>query len=1081
MACGFALATAPLRAEILRAGASATVELMPPEAASIDLALDAADGTAYLVRVEQDGVDVALRAGDQPAVDAPLDRRGAELLLLEQAAGTMRLTLELRETVAPAGRVRVELLALAPGDPLRSAYAAFTRAGTAYAAGKPDDRRAALSAYTEAGALAAAAGAPALAAQADYCAAVLLRLTDQAKEALPAAERVLAAWQALPGSDAVLFAAATRNEIGLLRWQLGDARAARLDFAAAAQAAAGNGDASRGDAFTTAAARSNLCLMDLVVGDVRAGLACYDQVLPALEGLPALAQNAWLNVGRAADLLGEPDRAFAAYERGLALAGRLGDAGAEGRLHNNLGVLARQLGDFERALDHYGRALAIFETRQDKRWRARVLGNLGALYGELGEVERARGDGERALAAWRELGDPAGEAAANAQLGRQAELAGELPRAIEHFQRALDLDRQGGRRLAEALALSNLGGALTQAGRAPDALPLLERAVSLLAAEGDAGRLPSALCRQGAAQLALGQADLASATLERALSLSEAAAWRGDVLCAQLGLARLERQRGRLEPALRHTQEALRTAGGMRRDLIAPDLRAAFGSLQRQAHELEVALRMASHRREPGAGHDLRALEASERARARTLVELLAEAGADLPKGLGSGQRGALQAATRRLAAKVERERAAKDAERAALREEVAALEREVDRLERELRLADPRWAALRQSPALSADALRAELGADAVALAYFLADDQSYLWRIAGDGVQVFELPPRAEIEEAARTYAEQLASPRATPWDATAGVRLAAMVLGPVAATLEGKTPPTLVVVPDGALHYVPFATLSWPSSAASPTRVVDRLATVQLPSIEALALLRAQAARRQPAPHRIALFADPVFAADDPRLGAAPGVPASPGLLPRLPGSRQEASAIAALARQLSPGDEPLLALDFEARRDAVLGDRLAPYRTLHFATHGLIDATRPALSSLLLSTFDARGNAIDGRLALHDLYGLELQADLAVLSGCRTALGRELRAEGLVGLVQGFFYAGTPRVVASLWPVEDRAAAELMRLFYSALWRDGLPVAHALSAAQRQLAADRRFRDPRLWGAFVALGDWRGQLR
>jgi len=198
-------------------------------------------------------------------------------------------------------------------------------------------------------------------------------------------------------------------------------------------------------------------------------------------------------------------------------------------------------------------------------------------------------------------------------------------------------------------------------------------------------------------------------------------------------------------------------------------------------------------------------------------------------------------------------------------------------------------------------------------------------------------------------------------------------------------------------------------------------------------------------------VAVVADPAFDPRDPTFE-------------RLPASRQEAEAIAALA----PPGQARLALGLQASRPEVLGDRLSGYRAVHFATHGVVDAEHPSLSGLALS---------DGFLNLRDVYGLRLGADLVVLSGCRTALGREVRGEGLAGLARGFFHAGAPRVVASLWKVEDRATAELMIRFYRGMWSEGLTPAAALRAAQLSIRTERRWRDPYFWAGFVLQGDWR----
>jgi CHAT domain-containing protein len=150
---------------------------------------------------------------------------------------------------------------------------------------------------------------------------------------------------------------------------------------------------------------------------------------------------------------------------------------------------------------------------------------------------------------------------------------------------------------------------------------------------------------------------------------------------------------------------------------------------------------------------------------------------------------------------------------------------------------------------------------------------------------------------------------------------------------------------------------------------------------------------------------------------------------------------------------------------------LGER----RILHFATHGLFDSEHPDLSGLVLSLVDETGSPREGFLRMHEVYNLQLSADLVVLSACQTALGRELRGEGLLGLTRGFIYAGARRVVASLWQVDDESSAELMRRFYRGMLVEGRRPADALRAAQLELARHRRWSAPFYWAGFVLLGD------
>jgi CHAT domain-containing protein len=377
------------------------------------------------------------------------------------------------------------------------------------------------------------------------------------------------------------------------------------------------------------------------------------------------------------------------------------------------------------------------------------------------------------------------------------------------------------------------------------------------------------------------------------------------------------------------------------------------------------------------------------------------------------------------------------------------------------------------------------------VLLEYWLGEKRSYLWMVSASAVEAHVLADRATLEAAARQLrAHVLARPGAeVPMEQLAryeeaarlGIEgevqsLGAMLLDPVARALRGKR---IIIVADGALQLLPFGLLS---VDGEPLGATHELA--YLPSVTTLRWLR----REAPAsgPRRLAVFADPVFRADDPRLQrpAAPPIVAQSGILraaadvnlselPRLPYSRREAEALA----RLDPGRAPWLALDFDASREAVLKARWDAYGILHFATHALLDLRHPDLSGVVLSLYDSQGRPQDGYLRMNDIYRLNLPADLVVLSACESALGREVAAEGVYSLARAFFYAGTARVLGSLWAVDDAASAEFMARFYRALLVPGGRAAAALRAAQASMAGDARWSAPYYWAGYVLQGDGR----
>lgn len=294
--------------------------------------------------------------------------------------------------------------------------------------------------------------------------------------------------------------------------------------------------------------------------------------------------------------------------------------------------------------------------------------------------------------------------------------------------------------------------------------------------------------------------------------------------------------------------------------------------------------------------------------------------------------------------------------------------------------------------------------------------------------------------------------------------------MVWTPIAP--HGRAP-RLLIVADGALQYVPFAAL--PSTDGEP--LIERHEIVYLPSASVLDTIRRES-RPVTASAAAAVFADPVFSKNDARFAAARDVAAPAatraadgGLYGRLRFSRREAEAIASVSPRA------FAALDFDAAKATLVSRDLRQYRILHFATHGSLNTEHPELSGLVFSLVDRSGKPVDGFLRLHEIYNLDLDADLVVLSACRTALGKEVYGEGLIGLTRGFMYAGASRVVSSVWNVDDRASAQLMSRFYREMLVNHLAPAAALRAAQLSMRHEPRWSNPHDWAAFGLQGEWK----
>jgi CHAT domain-containing protein len=461
----------------------------------------------------------------------------------------------------------------------------------------------------------------------------------------------------------------------------------------------------------------------------------------------------------------------------------------------------------------------------------------------------------------------------------------------------------------------------------------------------------------------------------------------------------------------------------------------------------------------------------------------------------------------------------------AELESELERLSVEFDSLENQIRTGSPRYAALvRAEPLTLAEVQRQVLDDSTVLLEYSLGTHQSYLFAATRDGLTLHRLPSRERIERQAIELRQQLipAGVRraiaginventrgltlGSPSTASANVSAYASaahalyrtVVAPAAASIGARR---MLVVPEGALNYVPFESLVTNTQGVDYSTLSYLVKTneiVYAPSASVVAEVRRQAKPGTAGRGGMLLVADPVFDAGDVRLQGSTqdalraresfqrlslasaladvtNVRNSNLKLARLDGTRSEAEGIAKLARD--SGGQADVWLDFDANEANLRTRKLDGYRILHFATHGLLDAERPRFTGL---AFSLVGQAdADGFLRVDEVFNLRLGSPLVMLSACETGLGKERRGEGVIGLTRAFMYAGAPTVGVSLWSVGDKSTAELMPEFYKRLLagQEGAPA--AMRASQIALIAGKRYSAPFYWSPFVIVGDWRSK--
>ena len=1031
--------------------------------------LDAAAGRVLLAVAEQRGIDLEVRieAPDGRVlawVDSPNDVRGQEVLAVRpESSGDHLLVVLARSRGTITGSYRLKVSELPEGAGRAAAELAATRAADLFRQGGRDAWR---SAAEEAGRALAywrktgreTGEEP---GRTLLLLGVLHRLLNEPGSALEALERARTRFEA--EGDAAGVAKAW-NEIGYVHAEAGRPEPAREAYGRAL-----TGWQGLGDRHGEAQALNNLGLVDHGQSELRQALEHYEPAAGLFQAGGDLAQAALVrnNLAGVWDLLGEPRRALEGYREALELLRQTGSRSQEPRLLFNLAVVHRNLGEVQEALSGYRQALDLFRLAGDRRGEGTALNGLGTAYLGMGEPRRALSLLEEALARRREAGDRRGESVTLHNLGIVRDRLGEPAEALDLFRQALLLRESLGDRLGRAATLEQMGSVHAGRNEPAEALTRFEEALAIRGQEGDPAGRGRALVSAAEARISLDQPGPAAESLSVALDLLRAAGDRSGEARALVALARAERALGRPAEALARLDSAFERIEELRSRIGSPELRASYLAARRGAYELAIDVRLDLHRLHPAAGHDRAALEVSERSRARSLLDLLGATGDDLPPGTDPDLGRRRQLLRERAGAKEMRRLAllASDATAERRRD----VERELEAVLLELQLVEGEIGRRGAEP-WSAPEVQELLDGGALLLEYALGEKRSALWAVSASSVELFELPGREEIEELATSVYRRWSILGAAE-DGSAS-EMSRVLLGPVAGRLAGQR---LVIVPDGALHYLPFGALP-----LSGEPLLVRHEVVTLPSASFLAAQRKALSSRPPASRSVAVLADPVFDPRDPRMrgGKAPasadatrsggeGLP----LFDRLTSSRREAEAIASLA----PG--ALLALDFQARRSLVTQGRLSDFRVLHFATHGTFHGEHPELSGIVLSLLDESGRPEDGFLRLPDLHGLSLAADLVVLSGCQTALGREIRGEGLVGLSRGFLDAGARNVVASLWQVPDRATAELMTAFYRAFLERGAAPAAALREAQLAVRARRGWSEPYHWASFILIGEGR----
>ena len=860
-----------------------------------------------------------------------------------------------------------------------------------------------------------------------------------------AAELIAQAKLTLGRTGDPLGLAAANNILGIIAVNRGDLAGARSAFEGALTAYRNGGSESN-----AAMMLNNLGSLAMRTGDYAETAARYGEALSTYRKLARQPDVAFMlrNLGILAMNRGDYPAALTALSEAGEILHRTGPVNSEIDVRVLLSDARSDMGDLQGADTDLDRAEALARHWEGgAAWVARIAlarGHLAYRFNRLAEAEREYARAQRLP---RDAGADEVLTRNRAQLGMAEVLVrrGNYRDAQVTMERLLQRGDFGIHN--DALARVQLGEAAWRGGDAATARRAFREAIDTLRSLGSADDEADALAELGNLEVIAGRALAAESLYQHAITrlgaLPAINAWR-----LHAGLAGALRKRGAVGDAVTELQTAIAQIERVSGRVVLEERRSAF-----RADKWDVYVELALVER--ARGRTEAAFEASERLRERQLLDLLARGrvteGQTGPTLAGREQdlRRKIGELTQRLETPSDttsqlRDPARPDPATETTRAALTEAQEAYGALLTELRAANPAYAALVRGEIAPAAAVKAALAPDEALLEYLVGDSTTIVFVVTSDSLVALDLHVThdalaARIDFARGTLASPTAGAARSAWRSPLR-RLYQQLIAPVEVSglLAGKQ--RLLIAPHTELHYLPFAALLRPGPPEQP--LIERYVLEYVPSASVWLRLRERPAP-PPGGHVLALA---------PRAAALPGSQEEVTAIGRVYGDRAQtvvgAAATEHAFRTLAPGQE-----------------------IVHLATYGVLNKNNPLFSFVELGA----GDGDDGRLEVHEVFGLTLNARLLVLSACQTGLGAGAVADvppgdDWVGLVQGFLYAGASNVIGTLWPVQDRSTARFMERFYGEL-AAGRSEAVALATAQRAAARNPQTAHPFYWAGFT----------
>lgn len=821
-----------------------------------------------------------------------------------------------------------------------------------------------------------------------------------------------------------------------------------------------------------------------------------------------------INIGSIYTDLGEIKQSLECFEEALSLSKKINQLSSEITILVKIATIYT-ISDPQKSLEYLFEALQTNKRNPSQQSEGIILNEIGSVYLFSKYPEKALDYYLRSLEIFLSLNSLVDQSGVCNNIGNTYIALKKYTKAVDFFNRSLSLSSELNLRDQESKRLNNLGICYRELGDLERSESYIKQALNLATKELDRIGELDYLCSLAYTYYAQGKHMEAENIVSKCLTTAEQLFNNKAKLQCLFILAKIHLEQKKYGETIKFIDKALLVLDTNIHALKLDDLRISYTSYLQDFCELAITAYITQGNITNDHSYYLAALEFSEYSRNRSFIELVnekklleAEAESQTDKDLLLEKGNLLNTLNyKALHFRDILNTKHSESEQLSVRIEIDSLVKQIGLIESKILTNNPKYNTLRQIKRFSVgDIQKKVLDPESVLLEYFVGKKETYLWLVTTTSVKLCILPNKEQIEEVAIEFFDLSRSLRENS-EKTQKSRyvdlsksLSKILLLPVAKEIIGKR---LIIVPDKVIHFVPFVVLPSPDvierkfNSIYMDPLVVKHEIVVLPSASAFILLRERTTERKSSDKDLAVIADPVFDRHDTRVSRRISAKDTALNVERLKGeteanylnnsvrqdlnltevnrliyTREEAKRIKMGMSNL----EVELFLDFDSSLENLV-NKLSNFKAVHFSTHALINSKYPELSGLVLSLVDSNGKDKRGFLTTNEILNLELRAEFVVLSACKTGAGKQVNGEGIIGLTRAFFYAGTKRVIASLWNIEDESTCELMTNFYKTLLENKTSPSAALRHAQILMLRNKKYSYPFYWAAFQAHGEWK----